>query len=239
MVELEDHYNMVDEQQIEPDYYIDRKVSNFFSNLSHELLTEFVTVFQPDAKFIPDSQGQSVGLQLNETNNELYDFGRLVEPVLSVLVGKALEHARCELILKEEQETLQCDKSKYKIKREAMLQVTQRLEGERGRRNGEIERVAHNQKAQRAFLIHQEQREIAKDSAKQLLTGFKRDNLAFLSQIGLLRNKFDHQLNSNYLPSLFTQVMLDFNETDMMEADLNEIVLDCINRDATSHKTAI
>ena len=73
----------------------------------------------------------------------MYDFKREVEPVLQVLVGKAIEHARCELILGEEQETLQKDKTKYKHKREAMLMVTQRLEGERNRRNQEVERIAH------------------------------------------------------------------------------------------------
>lgn len=61
---------------------------------------------QPAAKFIPDPNGRTVGIQLNETDNHLYDFEREIEPVLEVLVGKALECARMELILQDEQTTL-------------------------------------------------------------------------------------------------------------------------------------
>ena len=120
-----------------------------------------------------------------------------------------------------------------------MLMVTQRLEGERGRRNGEIERIAHKQKAQKTFTAAQEQRELAKIAAKQFLSGFKRDNLAFLQQIGLLRDRFEHNLNADLLPALYAQVKEDFHGHDKRQEEFDEMVKNCATKLASEHQKAI
>jgi hypothetical protein len=59
---------------------------------------------------------------------------------LEVLVGKVLEAARFELIRDDEQIVLHKEKGRFKQMKESMLMQTQRLEGERVRRNQEQER---------------------------------------------------------------------------------------------------
>ena len=77
-IELNDYHNMVDEQMIEPDYFIDRA---------------------NPAVFIPDDAGIDKATCLDDRNDpDLYDFEQEVEPILQVLVGKTLEHARIEII---------------------------------------------------------------------------------------------------------------------------------------------
>lgn len=69
-MELDDRYNMVDESQIEPDFYIDRP---------------------PSATYIPDEEGTDRAIQVHNYDPDLFDYEVEVEPILQVLVGKALE----------------------------------------------------------------------------------------------------------------------------------------------------
>ena len=68
---------MIDERDIEPDFFVD---------------------LAPDATFIPNEKGHEKATQIFDGDNDLFDFENEVEPVLQVLVGKAIEHARIEVI---------------------------------------------------------------------------------------------------------------------------------------------
>ena len=68
---------MVDEYEIEPDYYIDRA---------------------PPAIFIPNPEGDNKVTQIFDRDPDLFDYENEVEPILQVLVGKSIEHARIEVI---------------------------------------------------------------------------------------------------------------------------------------------
>ena len=102
-IELDDHYNMKHESEIEPDYYIDRP---------------------PSATYIPDEEGTDIAIQVHNYDADLFDFEMEVEPILQVLVGKSLEQARIEVIEGYENAVLAKHNSQYKQKREAMLVQT-------------------------------------------------------------------------------------------------------------------
>lgn len=73
---------MIDEDAIEADFYIDRA---------------------PDAVFIPNKEGDDKFTVMNDrADPDLFDFDVEVEPILQVLVGKSLEHARIEVIEDDE-----------------------------------------------------------------------------------------------------------------------------------------
>ena len=118
-IELDDHYNMKNESEIEPDYYIDRP---------------------PSATYIPDEEGTDQAIQVHNYDADLFDFQMEAEPILQVLVGKALEQARIEVIEQHENAVLAKHNAMYKQKREAMLVQTQRVEARQGRHNDEIDR---------------------------------------------------------------------------------------------------
>ena len=101
----------MDERYLEPDYFIDRP---------------------PPAIYVPPDMGSDKATMMDERNDpDLFDFDLEVEPILQVLVGKALEHARIEVIEEYEKEQLEKAKAKYKQKRECELMETQRLEAAR------------------------------------------------------------------------------------------------------------
>jgi len=117
--ELSDNENMMDEEDIEPDYYIDRA---------------------PEAIFIPNREGENKEVQVIDKDMDLFDFNLECEPILQVLVGKCLEHARIEVIEDYEKITLSTHKYMYKQMKESELMETQRVEAARNRKIEEIER---------------------------------------------------------------------------------------------------
>lgn len=56
--------------ELEPDYFINRP---------------------PTAEFIPNPEGVNEAVQVNDSDPDLFDYELEVEPVLQVLIGKALE----------------------------------------------------------------------------------------------------------------------------------------------------
>lgn len=72
---------MVNDDEIEADYYIDRA---------------------QEAVYVPDPEGLDKATVL-EDRQDLFDFNLECEPILQVLVGKTLEQAKIEVI--EEHET--------------------------------------------------------------------------------------------------------------------------------------
>lgn len=101
--ELSDHQNMIDEYDLEPDYYIDRA---------------------PDAIFIPNPEGEIKATQIYDRDPDLFDYENEVEPILQVLVGKSIEHARIEVIEEHEAEELKKHKKKFYQMKEAELMET-------------------------------------------------------------------------------------------------------------------
>ena len=67
----------MNEEDLEADYYIDQA---------------------PDAIFIPNPEGDCKATQIFDEDPDLFDYEREVEPILQVLVGKSIEHARIEVI---------------------------------------------------------------------------------------------------------------------------------------------
>ena len=117
--ELSDRDNFMPEHEIQPDYYIDRS---------------------PEAIFIPNPEGDQKATQIFEGDPDLFDYENEVEPILQVLVGKCIEHARIEVIEEHGSGILKKHKGEYQQIREADLMETQRLEEARSRHNDEIDR---------------------------------------------------------------------------------------------------
>ena len=83
---------MVHEDSVEPDYFID---------------------IAPNADLIPASAGDAKETQIWEGDQDLFDYEEEVEPILQVLVGKSIEHARIEIIEEHEAESLAKHREKF------------------------------------------------------------------------------------------------------------------------------
>jgi hypothetical protein len=100
---MQDYENMVDEQQLEPDYFIDRP---------------------PAPVYVPNPDGDNKDVQVFDKDDDLFDFELEAEPILEVLVGKALECARIEVLEEYEDEQQRNHRRGFKQTKEAQLMET-------------------------------------------------------------------------------------------------------------------
>lgn len=217
-IELDDRYNMVDESQLEPDYYIDRP---------------------PSATYIPDEEGTDQCIQVHNYDPDLFDFNLEVEPILQVLVGKVCEQARIEVIEAHENAVLANHNARYKQMREAMLVQTQRVEARQGRRNDEIDRRNLQQRVNQVLTDGKERREIARSMSKQFLKYFKRDTMNQLRDIGLLRDRKSYSIGSKFVPQFYQQIKIELLEDKDRNAQIEDAIQVGMVSRALRHKQAI
>ena len=125
------------------------------------------------------------------------------EPVLQVLVGKALELAQIEAIEAFEKTELDKHKRLFLQIKEAELLETQRMEAARKRRIEEQERRNLQQRTTKSQKVNAEKKVMARQTAKDFLFLFKRDSLKIMTDEGLLRKPRDFSIHSTFIPQLY------------------------------------
>ena len=140
---------------------------------------------------------------MNDRDNDLFDFELEAEPVLQVLVGKALELAQIEAIEAFEKTELDKHKRLFLQIKEAELMETQRMEAARKRRIEEQERRNLQQRTTKSQKVNAEKKVMARQTAKEFLFLFKRDSLKIMTDEGLLRRPRDFSIHSTFIPQLY------------------------------------
>lgn len=140
---------------------------------------------------------------MNDRDNDLFDFELEAEPVLQVLVGKALELAQIEAIEAFEKTELDKHKRLFLQIKEAELMETQRMEAARKRRIEEQERRNLQQRTTKSQKVNAEKKVMARQTAKDFLFLFKRDSLKIMTDEGLLRRPRDFSIHSTFIPQLY------------------------------------
>lgn len=106
---------------------------------------------------------------MDDKDPDLFDFELEVEPILQVLVGKAIEHAQIEVIEDDEKVELARHKRMFQQLKEGELMETQRMEASRKRRIDETERRNLQQRTAKNQRIWAERKVIARGLAKEFL----------------------------------------------------------------------
>ena len=214
--ELSDNENLVDENDIEPDYFIDKP---------------------PTPIFMENPKGTDQEVQVND--KELFDFDLEVEPILQVLIGKACENARVEVIEEYEKEQLQDHKKRFLIIKEAELMETQRMEAARNRRRREAERRYANFRTAKGQLSWANQKLCARQMSKKLLNLFRRDTYQELRDQGILRDASQYTLCSRFLPSLYGQVRAELVRNEEFVEGIDSFIMMTLRSNARLHKQSI
>jgi len=177
-VELED--KGIDERELEPDYYVDKP---------------------PTPEFIPNPAGLDKETQVED--HELFDFELEVEPLLEVVVAKALEAGRIEALEDWEKEELRKHKANYESVREAELMEVQRMESAYNRRVKETNRRIKQKEFKKIVKGKTQEKILARLISRQALSDLKQSSLQVLVDSGVLRNQKEQDFYATYLPHLF------------------------------------
>lgn len=211
-----DRSNMIDEEDIEPDYFIDKP---------------------PTPIFMENPKGKDREVQVND--KELFDYELEVEPILQVLVGKACENARVEVIEEWEKEQLKEHKKKFLIIKEAELMETQRMEAARNRRRREAERRYANFRTAKGQLSWANQKQCARQMSKKLLTLFRRDTYQELRDQGILRDATQYALCSRFLPAMYGQMRSELIRNEEFTEGIDSFIMMTLRANAREHKQSI
>lgn len=214
--ELDDYDNMVDEKEIEPDYYVDKP---------------------PSPVFMENEKGVDVEVQVDD--KELFDFELEVEPILQVLIGKATENARVEVIEDWEKDQLLDHKKKFLIIKEAELMETQRMEAARNRKRREAERRYANFRTAKGQIGWFNQKMIARQQAKKFMGLFKRDTFQELEDVGILRSPVDYAMQSRFLPALYNQTSAELVRENEFTEGVDSFIMMILRGNAREHKSSI
>ncbi len=195
VVELED--KGADERTVEPDFFVDRP---------------------PTPEFIPNPSGLNQETQTED--HELFDYELEVEPILEVLVGKALEAGRIEAVEDWERSELQKHKLGYDRVREAELMEVQRLESAYNRRVEETQRRKLQQEAKTQLKVQTQQKLLARLISRAAMFPLKGASLQLLEGAGVLRDPKEQDMHAAYVPHLLGVV-----EEQLMERSKEKPIL--------------
>ena len=188
---------------------------------------------------MPNPEGDPKHIQVNDRDKDLFDFDLEAEPILQVLIGKAIELAQIEAIEDHEKKELTKHKSLFLQIKEAELIETQRMEAARKRRIDENERRSLQQRTYKSQKVMAEKKVLARRAAKDFLYLFKRDTLKVMVDEGTLRKPFDHSLQSTFIPQLYGQIQFDIATLSEHTDNLDNLLNFCMRAQSRSHRDAM
>ncbi|KAL7748295.1 Radial spoke head protein 3 [Sorochytrium milnesiophthora] len=176
----------------------------------------------PSPLYIPQKSGVDVETQI--LPGDLFDFDYEVEPILEVLVGKALEQSLMEVLEEEELASLRKRQKEFEEHRNAEFIEVQRLEEAEKRRTQEKER--RKQEARR--ILEEKQQAVAKISARAFaenyLSALIPDVIDSLQRNGYFYDTVYKEVEQNYLPWLTAEVEKTVSEVAAAQVLVDDII---------------
>ncbi len=156
------------------------------------------------ALFIPVPSGDSKETQIFE--NDLWDFDFEVDPILEVLVGKALDQSLVEVLEEQELKAIKAQQELFEQRRAVELAEAQRLEAAEHRRLGEKQRRLQQEQER----IKKEQdvasKMVARTMAKDQMVSLQETVLTRLHKAGMFPDPIMHEVDTVFMPWLFESV---------------------------------
>ena len=172
-------------------------------------------------------------------DEELFDFEAEAEPILQVLVGKALEAAHIEALEIMEQRQLKEHKRVWLQVKEGELVDTQRVEAARKRRIDESDRRNLQQRTAKNQRIWAERKVLARQMSKDYLLVFKRDTLQQMVEQGTLRRPRDFALGTIFVPQLYGQIAFDISQEKEFVESLDTLLNFTLRNHSKVHREAM
>lgn len=159
---------------------------------------EFFIDRPPTPLFIPNEEGVDKDTQIED--GDLFDFNLEVDPILEVIVGKSLEHARMEVLEEYEIELMRKHRRDYTQKRDAELIEVQRMEAEFIRREQEDGRRKLQARTQRELKKSAHQKYVCRITAKRFLSNIRFDVSKKLVDVGVFKDPEITSMQDQFIP---------------------------------------
>ena len=187
---------------------------------------EFFIDRPPTPLFIPNEEGVNQETQIED--GDLFEFDVEVDPILEVIVGKSLEHARMEVLEEYEVELMRKHKRVFTQKRDAELIEVQRMEAEYIRREQEDNRRKLQARTQRELQKSTHQKYVCRITSKRLLSNIRFDASKKLTELGVFKDLEQTSMHDQFLPwiieNIQTTLMKKSSVTEILETVFHQTV---------------
>ena len=198
---------------------------------------EFYIDKPPSPLFIPNEDGIERSTQIED--GDLFDYDTEVEPILEVIVGKSLEHARMEVLEEYEIELMRKHKRNFTQKRDAELIEVQRLQAEFNRRKQEDDRRKLQARTQRELKRIAHEKYVCRLTSKRLLSNIRFDASSRLVDLGVFKDPSDTSLHDQYLPWLFDTVQHSLQKEKAVDDMIESIFKQTVRELSRQHNEAV
>eukprot|EP00727_Mastigamoeba_balamuthi_P002211 m51a1_g11988 hypothetical protein (373) ;mRNA; f:881276-882662 len=180
----------------------------------------------PSPLFVPRKIGVDAETQV--IAGELFDFDVEVEPILEVLVGKALDQAMTEVVEEDELQSLKQRQSLHEKKRAAELAEVQRLEEAEARREQEkVRRLEQERKRveeQRAAQSQAAMRTIA----RSYVADFTKTVFTDLKKSGYFFDRIEKEVEAQFMPWLMESVDSSADQAAVSRTLVDKLIMSAL-----------
>lgn len=198
---------------------------------------EFFIDRPPTPMFIPNEEGVDRSSQIED--GDLFDYDTEVEPILEVITGKILEHARMEVLEEYEIELMRKHKRNFTQKRDAELIEVQRLQAEFTRRKQEDDRRKLQARTQRELKRIAHEKFVCRLTSKRFLSNIRFDVSQRLLDLGVFKDPADTGIHDQYMPWVVETMKNTLNKQSAVEEILENVFRQTVRELGRQHNEAV
>lgn len=210
---------------VQTDDYLEELVDQIFEQDSGTQ-TEALEELPVPPIFMPKPVGEDVGTTIEE--GELFDFELAVEPLLEVIVGKALEQSLMEVLEEEEISRLQRHREHFEQERNQILAETQRMEAHSLRHHQEKERRVQQERERLAREKEVAKKAAARTAAKHFMANLQSSVVTSLQAAGHLYDPVLKQVDGIFMPWLLESVAAKLSLVAVSRAETDSVILQAV-----------
>ena len=198
---------------------------------------EFFIDRPPTPLFIPNEDGVDKETQIEE--GDLFEFDIEVDPILEVIVGKSLEHARMEVLEEYEIELLRKHRRDFTQKRNAELIEVQRMEAEHLRRELEDNRRKLQARTQRELKKSSHQKFVCRITSKRFLSSIRFDIANKFKEVGIFKSPEESNMHDQLIPWIIETIQTSLIKKSIISEMLETVFKHTVRELSRQHNEAV
>lgn len=182
----------------------------------------------PSPLFMPVKTGVDAMTEVVE--GELFNFDLEAQPVLEVLVGKAMEQSLMEVLEEEEIKNIRQQQFEFEQKRNAELAEVQRMEAEAKRKWEEKQKRAIQEGERVRKETELSTKIAARQMAKQILDEINNNVVRELIESGFFFDPIQKEVEDNFMPWIINEATVKLDWISISESMIDRIIQSAITK---------
>jgi len=177
---------------------------------------------------------------LTEDNEVIFSFDDAVEPILSVLCGKTLEHSRMEVLEECELQEMAEQQEAYRRMTAAEVADISRAEAAEAKRLDDFEKQKNNMREKRKNKQLAHRKVVARTVSKGYLANLRENTFKHLTDVGFYTDNFKVEvLDNDVVPWLHARCFEFIQDLDVEESVPTSLARDHLMTEEDQHTKTV